>query len=199
MMSPAVAFFAATLTARSIRDGRYELLTLTTLSDAVIVRSYMLSALYHVRLLLALTLGLTPAMAVSMLDSALQAAIFQCQPDFSLKNSFQPGYTNCALPSATVSLMWWLIALGLWGFNLVAVAVGVGVALWSRNTMVAAVFAPLVTSLLSSGLFWKWIAPLSFNSTGMLLWIARLAKVTPGMWLAALSFTLVPGLITGPH
>ena len=185
-----IAFIAALFTARRIHEPSYELLLVTTLSNAKIAHGHLLSALNRSQILLALALGLTPALAVGMIESAFFAELYRCQPDFSLKNDFHTGYANCVLPSAHVGIIWLLTALGLWGFSWAAVPLGVSVALGIRQIGVVAVAAPVLAVLISLGLFWWWLSPITL--TNPVPWIARLTATSTNNWRNSLVFMLLP-------
>jgi hypothetical protein len=196
---PVVALVAGSITARNVADGSYELLTATTLSDAAIVQGYVFAALYRVRWLLALALSLVPPLVVGMLDSALHVAIYLCRVDhFYHTGDYSPqmDYSVCSMPSVDVSFTWLLIALGLWGLNLLAAAMGVGLALRLRNPLVVITLAPLAAFLLSFGLFWYWQFPGSLKTLDVMLWLFDLTNIDAARWLINLLFMLTPYLLT---
>lgn len=66
---PITVAVAAVLVTRDMRGERFELLRLTTtLSEATIVRGAIFATLYRMRVLLALVVGLMPALVVGMLQ-----------------------------------------------------------------------------------------------------------------------------------
>lgn len=196
---PVVALVAGSTTARNVADGSYELLTATTLSDAAIVQGYVFAALYRVRWLLALVVSFAPPLVVGMLDSALHVAIYLCRVDhFYHTGDYSPqmDYSVCSMPSVDVSFTWLLIALGLWGLNLLAAALGVGLALRLRNPLVVITLAPLAAFLLSFGIFWYWQFPGSLKTLDVMLWLFDLTLVDAAKWQTSLLFMLAPYLLT---
>ncbi len=198
-MPPIVALIAGSLTARNVSDGSYDLLTATTLSDSSIVQGYVFAALYRARWLLALAVSFVSPLVVGMLDSALHAAIFLCRVDhFYHTGDYNPrmDYSVCSMPAVDVGLTWLLIALGLWGLNLLAAALGVGLALRWRNPLVVATFAPLLAFLLPFSFFWHWQFPGSLRTLDMMLWLFNLTNVDFSKWQISLLFMLAPYVLT---
>jgi hypothetical protein len=143
---PVVAVFAAVLTARDARTGGHELMRLTPLSKAAIVRGYAFAVLFRLRVLLALVVALMPALVVEALYmTALGRAIF-----FNIAcNLMHPELCHImpwSLPPEAGRIF--SLVLGTWGLILLAAALGVWLALRWRRTTAAAIVAPGLVALL---------------------------------------------------
>ena len=87
-----------------------------------------------------------------------------------------------------------LVVAGLWGFNLLAAAAGVGLTLWWRNAA-AVVTAPLGMFLLSFGSLWHWLTPSAINKIGLSLWMLQLTMNLPAKGGAGLLFMIAPYIL----
>jgi len=151
---PITSIVAIILVSRDASSEMYELLHLTTLSEAVLVKGYVFATLHRVRVLLALLVGLMPALAVGMVQvSILVAVIFYSmmlnysaylQDElYRISSGIDPAYvTGPALACMA-------IAIGLWGLNWPAAALGVGLALRWRGRVIVTIIAPMVTLLVT--------------------------------------------------
>ena len=142
LTSPITAVVATILTSRDVHSGSHELVRLTMLPEAAMVQGYVFATLYRVRLLIALTIGLMPALAVGMFQVGLALSII-----FSSYYSLQgiPAYPVEPLDAGMMemSLVFTIMTIGLWGMNLLAAATGVGLALCLRGNIIANIGAPL--------------------------------------------------------
>jgi hypothetical protein len=137
-----IAAAAAYRTARHTHHEEYQLMRLTDLSEAEIVWGYVLVAAHRVRVLLALVVGLMPALVVIWLVALGSLTTL----------GLGPGASSTEVSSAPTQRE--VIAMGLkitatviamWGGNLLGAGLGVGLGLWWRSAIVAAVFATLAT------------------------------------------------------
>jgi hypothetical protein len=155
---PFCAAAAALLTVRFISSDTYQLVRLTPLTSQALVRLHVTAALYHIRLLAALAVGLTPGLVLGM---AYRTAVLtvQAYPTLVLVS------LNIApLPPPATGRLWWRIdqlgwmpefygwAIGMWGALLLAVTLGVGLALRLRNGPLAAAGSSLLVLAVTLGL-----------------------------------------------
>lgn len=156
---PILALLAAIFTARHTQGGAYELLKATNISNAEIVQGSLYAALYRMRALLVVGVGAMPAMVIGMFDLNLRVAIIFCTIMASpYMNDMQRALSNCKLPAPDTGLLWLSITLGLWGCGWLGAALGVALALWRRNTLLAAVVAPLAIIAAMIATFWVWVS-----------------------------------------
>ena len=152
---PITSVVAIILVSRDASSEMYELLRLTTLSKAVLVKGYVFAALHRVRVLLALVVGLMPALTVGMLQVSILVAVifYSIMLDYSvylqedelyrISSGIDPAYMTGQ------SLACMAIAIGLWGLNWPAAALGVGLALRWRGRVIVTIIAPMVTLLVT--------------------------------------------------
>jgi len=152
---PVTAVVATILVSRDASSEMYELLRLATLSEAVLVKGHVFAALHRVRALLALVVGLMPALVVGMVQVSILVAVifYSIMLDYSvylqedelyrISSGIDPAYvTGQALACMA-------IAIGLWGLNWPAAALGVGLALRWRGRVTVTIIAPMVTLLVT--------------------------------------------------
>ncbi len=154
---PITAVFATILVSRDARSETYDLLHVTTLSEAALVRGYVFAALHRVRVLLALIVGLMPALAVGMVQVGIAVAVIF----YSIMLYPYPGYQDGPYGASPgldpvhvtgPALACMAIAIGLWGLNWPAAALGVGLALRWRESAVVTIVAPMAMLLIATSL-----------------------------------------------
>jgi len=152
---PITSIVAAILVSRDASSEMYKLLRLTTLSEAVLVKGYVFAALHRVRALLALVVGLMPALAVGMVQVSILVAVtfysimlgysayFQDEM-YRISSGIDPAYVTVP------ALACMAVAIGLWVLNWPAAALGVGLALRWRGRVIVTIIAPMVTLLVTT-------------------------------------------------
>ena len=151
---PITSVVAIILVSHDASSEMYELLHLTTLSEAMLVKGYIFAALHRVRALLALVVGLMPALVVGMVQvSILVAVIFHSiMLDYSVYLQDELYRISSGIDPAYVTgpaLACMAITIGLWGLNWPAAALGVGLALRWRGRVIVTIIAPMVTLLVT--------------------------------------------------
>ncbi len=186
---PIVAGVAVVLTSRDLHSGTYELMHVTTLSETTLVQGYVFAALHRVRFLLALVVGLMPALAVGMVQVGIAVAVIF----YSIMVHPDPGYqygpygTSPGLDPAHITgpaLACMAIVVGLWGLNWQAAALGVGLSLRWRGSIMAIIAAPMITLLIAIGLP---VLVLLTNGMGMVVAATLLAPYILGAVTTALA------------
>jgi len=177
------AVTAATLTATNVQSEEYQLVQLTSLSSATIVRGHVAAALHRMRVLGILLIGLMPAPAIgaAMLFIRVNATFWS----ISCYVSYCPELDQWAPPVgglaviALIAMFWYV---GTWGGNLPAAAYGVTSGLTLRKTVPAALRAIFLTLVLIGGTF---VIPIFFIFSffpvgilaGILIWL-----LDPWLW-----------------
>lgn len=131
------AFIAANLAVRVSTSGQYQLIALTPITDRLLMRCFYETAISRVRR------GLIAAgVFIPML--VLGAVLLRWE------QTLVPGESS--VRDAALPLILY-VALGfvLWGMNLVGIAVGVGLGIWSRGSL-ALVVAPGLVAIMMLGL-----------------------------------------------
>ena len=154
---PITAVVATILASRDVRNEMHELLRVTTLSEATLVKGYVFAALHRMRILLMLVVGLMPALAVGMVQvGILVSVIFYSMmlppPPYSLDGTYgsPPGIDSADVTGPALASI--AFSIGLWGLHWLAAALGVGLALrWGGSTMVT-IIAPMAMLLIAIGL-----------------------------------------------
>jgi hypothetical protein len=147
-----VILLAASLTVQDVRSQAYELLMVTSVSNAQVVRSYVGAALQRVRIPLALMVGATPAIVIGMLEYNLRA-FYPCAYVYTpIQFSTPPAI--CGLPPAHSALIWLPILAGAWGMNWLAAATGVWLGLRWRHTLPAMIAGTLQVVVAIYALIW---------------------------------------------
>jgi hypothetical protein len=131
---PIVASVATNLTARDVSSEPYELVQLTTLPRASLVHGYVFAALYRMRLLISLTVGLMPALVIGLVQISLLVLV-------TVYTSNMAPFPEQTIP---LSLEWVALVIGLWGMIYLAAASGVGLAIRWRGSVLANILAPLL-------------------------------------------------------
>ncbi len=155
ILSPPITSVVATiLVSRDASSEMYELLRLATLSEAVLVKGYVFAALHRVRVLLALVVGLMPALAVGMVQVGILVAVilYSIMLDYYAYFQDELYRISSGIDPACVTvpaLACMAIAIGLWGLNWPAAALGVGLALRWRGRIIATIIAPMITLLVT--------------------------------------------------
>ncbi len=151
---PITSVVAIILVSRDASSEMYKLLRLTTLSEAMLVKGYVFAALHRVRVLLALVVGLMPALAVGMVQVSILITVIFYSIMLNYYAYFQDELyrISSGIDPACVtvpSLACMAIVIGLWGLNWPAAALGVGLALRWRGRVIVTIIAPLVTLLVT--------------------------------------------------
>jgi small-conductance mechanosensitive channel len=143
------------MTGRYLRSDAYTALWLTPLAPGVIARGLILSALYRVRLVLALMIVLIPGLAVHFYSGSLASARDGCYV-FLSPSAYHEVESRAAYPLANrdacvgpsdprlvlASLAYWLpMAVACWGVALLAVIAGVAVSLARPRVLGAVLFS----------------------------------------------------------
>lgn len=148
------ASIAATLTVRYARSPEYSLLCVTSLSDASIVKGCVLAVLRQCRALLVLMLGLTPVTEVLLANFAMTVAI-RSFSSWTVYNStvaqIDIGVWGITLKHVLAITM---LALGMFGVNLLAIAFGVWFGLWWHTSNLPASAAIIAT--------WGTVVPIAY-------------------------------------
>jgi hypothetical protein len=148
------ASIAATLTARYARSPEYSLLCVTSLSNASIVKGCVLAALRRCRALLSLMLGLTPVTEVFLAEFAMMFAI-RPYSSWTVYDGtvaqIDIGVWGIALKHTLVIIM---LASGMLGVNLLAIAFGVWFGLWWPTSNLPASAAIIAT--------WGTVVPIAY-------------------------------------
>lgn len=186
-----IGLVAAVQTARDAQSDALTLLRLTGLRRARIVRGYWIAALYRMRLLLAVSVGLTPALIGGTL--ALISYIMTYQTFQSYMMFYRAVYTPTLIDLISLTLVIGGAAVGLIAASLAASALGVMLGLWLRNPIGAAIGTTLLTALgvwgTLSAVVW-WLSPLRLDSNYL--------HTAPMMQLAGTSLLcLVPPILLG--
>jgi hypothetical protein len=151
LLAPAiVASLATGLTARDVSSEPYELVQLTTLPKIALVQGYVFAALYRMRVLISLTVGLIPALVIGVVQLGLLVLV-------TLYTSNMAPFLQQVV---SLSLDFMAIVIGLWGIAFLATASGVGLAIRWRGNILANILVPL-SALLAAFSF-----PLSTLLTG---------------------------------
>ena len=149
------ASIAATLTARYARSSEYSLLCVTSLSDASIVKGCVLAALQRCRALLTLMLGLTPVIEVLLAGFAMTVAIrhFSSWAVYDgIVAQVDIGAWGIVLKHTLATIM---LALGMFGVNLLAITFGVWFGLWWHTSNLPASVAIIAT--------WGIVVPIAYS------------------------------------
>jgi hypothetical protein len=187
LLAPVTASLAAILTAREAQSGAYQLLRLTDLPAGERVRGYVFAALHRLRLPLALALGLMPALVIGRLIASLS--------DPGMARRLILG--TCTAPICELAAENWArvdpvgptlafvaLGLGLWGLSLPGAALGVGLALWWRQGIPAAIAASLGAAL-GAALIWLGAAVVDVQLTDLsAFWQPARRLIIPAMALA---------------
>lgn len=152
---PITSVVAIILVSRDASSEMYKLLRLTTLSEAALVKGYVFAALHRVRALLALVVGLMPALAVGMVQVSILVAVtfYSIMLNYSayLQEDELYRISSGIDPTFVIvqALACMAIVIGLWGLNWPAAALGVGLALRWRGRVIVTIIAPMVTLLVT--------------------------------------------------
>ena len=132
-----VASVATNLTSRDVSSEPYELVQLTTLPKNALVQGYVFAALYRMRLLISLTVGLMPALVIGLVQISFLVLV-------TLYTSNMAPFLEQIVP---LSLVFVATVIGLWGITFLATASGVGLAIRWRGSILANILAPLIALL----------------------------------------------------
>ena len=114
------------------------MLRITTAPQTALVQGYVFAALYRLRGVFAIMIGITPLLGMDAQKFAWQISSV-CSP-FNYSRSLY-------LQSEAV---WAPLVIGLWGVTLLATVAAVRVVLWRRRMMSAVLFVALPTALFSA-------------------------------------------------
>ncbi|NDJ55145.1 MAG: hypothetical protein GYB68_18905 [Chloroflexi bacterium] len=146
-----VAGLAAAVTVTDLRVGAYELLRLTELSGTALVQGYTFAALYRMRVMVALAMGLLPAWIMRVLYARIIYRVVDAR----------------AVPWLDYLgplLLMLVVAGGVLVINLLAAGLGVWFALIWRSALIAALLAVLAMVILLPLVLivaWSVVGPLS--------------------------------------
>jgi hypothetical protein len=173
---------AAAGTRRAVRVDHYEVIWLTPLPNTTLVRAHAFAALYRVRYLLAALVALMPFLVVEVFHAelVLQAHLYYYAPQ-------PPTYWD-GVGSALLALY---VALGLWGLIFLGAAIGVHMALLSRDAGMAVVASLAMTggTMLCPCVCSGYMAPHVLTSPG--------TAVATLPLLAAIPYSLAAGTLEG--
>jgi hypothetical protein len=165
VLPPVVGSVAARITAADRASEAYALMRLTSLSDRDIVRGYVVAALLRMRLALAAALAAFPAAAVGLIHVTLEITAVFCTIMYGSLMYYVGTAPTClpwpALGTPLMMLAVAPLALAPWGMILLAAVLGVGLALWTRRAVWAALGASLLS--LAVGLL---VLIIAFDRTG---------------------------------
>jgi hypothetical protein len=183
ILTPAVAAFSgASLAARDVWNGQLDLIRLSGLRPAVRLGGYVWGTLYRLRVWIALSAGLMPALVYSLLLMwVVKIGTWIIRSGTLIRVPFQewmiPDVGLIPLMLAFIAL-----ALGLWGLIWLGAALGVGLALWWCSARWAALGALLVM--------------LTYLAVVTVLTVALLmSPVIPPQWWVAVLVLLFPYLL----
>lgn len=183
-------WMAATSTCLVINAEPYELLFLTTLSNAKLLEGYVFSVLHRLRLSLALMVGSIPSVVIRLTDTAYN--------DYHWCILVQ---SDCRPPTTTVVFHWFLVygismfaALGVF---ILGILVATTLALWWRNRYGAGVSAlVLVMSLMGFFFLFQSVSPVDKDP------VATLGPAIPYtilLYVTAFGLVLVARRIARPR
>jgi|GEM_PF-4927544 len=133
----AAAALAGVLTALEVRGEQFQFVLLTNVRERLIVEGCIAAALDRTRLLRAAAAGMIPGLVIGLLAELLRILT----PLFSFPSS----YTSTQVRPPNIALPGLFLAFGLallWGTHLIAVRVGVALALRYRSPALAAALGP---------------------------------------------------------
>lgn len=142
---PICAAIAANLTSRDACAPHYQLLSLTTIPDKTVIRSYYWASFHRMRVILLASIIFIPALIVYFNHIYVLVgetfADMRSDTMFYEAPSFEPDVVASSLVSAA-------LLVGLWGMNLFALALGICFAITMRHTLPSVIGAPLVVMML---------------------------------------------------
>jgi hypothetical protein len=154
LLTPSItAVVAAALTSRDMRGEALDLLRVTPLSESALIQGYVFAALHRMRVLLALAVGLMPALVIGMLQLGIVVAVifFQVIPVWPGEPYYGPPPYEAAGAVAD-TLIFAAITIGMWGANVLAATLGMGLALRWQGKLAAIIVAPPITFLITLAL-----------------------------------------------
>jgi hypothetical protein len=155
LFTPALTATTASRYAHRFRTGEaYPLIRLTGLPPIAMVRGIVFAALFRLRVLLALLLGLMPAQAVGVvyLDLMVESVFYQIQSGTLMYVGNPPPFPEFPPSSVYAASVFTLVAL--WGMNLLGAALGTALALRFQRAEAAAAVSALAMLILTPGLMW---------------------------------------------
>ena len=190
LVSLSVAVSSAVMpTISDVRSGRRQLLQMTNLSDEMLVHSYIFTALYRLRVLLALVVGLSPALMIGWAHRLTVLNIAHlCSLNIRPCNSIPPeiGPVQVGVMLA-LSAVVTIITVGL---NMMSASFGVWMALRWQHIAPAVAFSLAIMGLV--------LLPLVFVLALLMKGIIEMALRWPDIFTLFLMvlFTTVIGLVT---
>jgi len=154
---PLVGVTALLFVDRDVRNGVFELLRLTLVSEKALVWGYALAALYRWRIFLTLVVGVMPVLVVGMLQTHIitMALVYQILPPMGL-GGYQGGFPrDVDVQRAIVdAIALEATAVGMWGMNGLAAVLGVGLGYRFRDRIwIVVTFLTLLLATLAFPLF----------------------------------------------
>ncbi|MBN1310579.1 MAG: hypothetical protein JXB30_04100 [Anaerolineae bacterium] len=144
VVPPIVGIAAAIQTSRDVHTEAYDLLRLTSLTKMQIVHGYLYAGLHRMRLPLALTIGIAPALIGRFLYGILKLTIWSATYCSSI--ALVP-YHLTLLDIIGPLVVITVVEIGLLALNPLAAAVGVALSLWWRKTVAAVLFTSAIMLL----------------------------------------------------
>lgn len=162
---PFVAYTAAILTINERQAEQFDLLQLTTLSNAKLIQGYVLTALYRCRGFLAVLVGIAPFAIIWGIYLSVYEVYVRCV-QYRLPSS---SYT-CQQPDpilVPLALMAFVVLLiSVVGVCLLSASLGVLFATWTRSRLLSGISALILALIASCSLV---LVPMNNNVPNMLL------------------------------
>jgi len=138
---PFLAYTAVLMTVAGIRERQFELLYVTTISDARLLEGHILSALYRNRRLLLMVIGFAPIAIVWMLYVSTAENYVRCLHNVNPSRVCQPSSLISVL-SALLAFI--AISISVGGTCFLSTILGVWFAVWWRNRFFSSIVAVML-------------------------------------------------------
>lgn len=150
-----VTILAVITTRRTVSRKQFELTILTPLSNEAIVGALIYTAMYRLRYVLLGLVLLFPLMVFPIFHWLLIDGTSVRHFTLGVRVYYPPDYWDVVGPTLGATA----VAVGLWGLNLLGIAIGVGMALLRKYPSVAMISAPLsmLAIMLSPCCFTCWL------------------------------------------